>query len=361
VFVPYLFMRVKRHCCEALRGRFRVAADWGWGLPKMSWRTILVVLVATLTGVLAATGAEEPHWIPLQDGIKARLLTAAESTDPSKPRELGASFVLSDPKIVADHAKVIDVADQLFGRVVLAPADTKGFKRAAVNILISETKAGDTTDQEFEDFHYARGGNAVWLREAGKESWKTAQDPAAWTPPQSETVQLPQGTVYVDFAGEVFAPAGATKALGIEMRSNTPATNIPGKYAEIKALWERLDHAKLKDNGFDFVGIENYGEARRGRFHVRQRLWVELRRQDDGSWPVLPETAPLKGSKGPLVAGLGTGVDDDATRFASAAVGSIVFVSRTKAEPEGVTTGIGISARAAPSGRTPFEYLKPGK
>ena len=83
-------------------------------------------MFALLTTVFALVpaGAEE-NWIALRDGVKARFLTALESTDPSKPKTLTANFLLDDPKVVADHVKVIDVADQLFGRIVLVPADTK--------------------------------------------------------------------------------------------------------------------------------------------------------------------------------------------------------------------------------------------
>ena len=62
------------------------------------------------------------------------------------------------------------------------------------------------------------------------------------------------------------------------------------------------------------------------------------------------------------MAGVGSGFEDDATRFASAAVGSIVAVRNRSAEAKGVTTGIGISARGVPAqqkGPTAFEYLKP--
>jgi hypothetical protein len=76
----------------------------------------------------------------------------------------------------------------------------------------------------------------------------------------------------------------------------------------------------------------------------------------------LPDTAPLNGARDPLVAGLS--IDDNATRFAAAAVGSIVRVSAPLAEVEGVAVGIGISLLAAgdyKKGPTAFEYLQNAK
>ena len=327
----------------------------------MAMRVVMTALIAALTMGFAFPGtAAEDNWIPLRDGLKARFLTAFENTDADKPRTLFANFVLSDTSVLADHARTIEIADQLFGRIVLVPADAKGFKRAVVNLLISETKTGATTKQTFEDFAYARGSNSVWLRQAGAQPWKTAQD-AQWQQPQSETVVLSVGTVYVDFAGEIFAPPGSKKALGVELRSSTPVGNIPGKYTEIKELWGRLDHAKLTEQGFDFVHLENYSEPLLGKFQVRQRVYLDIRRPDVGDWPTLPDTAPLDGAKDPLVAGIGSSVEDDATRFASAAVGSIVTVSNRSDAAKGVTTGVGISSRGVPGkqrGPSAFDYLK---
>lgn len=320
-------------------------------------RLVLAALSVALVLVFSSTQAAE-NWIPLRDGLKARFLTAFESTDTAKPRALVANFVLSDPTAATDQTKSIDIADQLFGRVVLVPADSKGFKRAVVNLLLSETKVGDTTTQKFEDFSYARGSNGVWLREAGAASWKTAQD-ATWERPESKLVELAAGQVYIDFVGQIFAPSGTTKALGVEMRSSTPVSNIPGKYAEIKELWGRLDQAKLAAEGFDFVHIENYSEPLLGKFHVRQRVFVDIRRADTGEWPKLPDTAPLDGSKDPLVAGVGLGLEDDATRYASAAVGSVVRVSNRSEGVEGISKGIAIRSRRLLSAPAAVEYLLP--
>ena len=329
----------------------------------MRWRSVTAALIAAVAAVCVISNAMAAveNWIQLRDGVQARFLTAFKSAD--KPKTLTANFVLSDANIVGDHAKIIEVADQLFGRIVLIAAEDKEYARAIVNILKSETKKGDETIQVFEDFRYLRGGNGVWLRQAGPEAWKTAQDPA-WTPPTPEVVQLSTGIVYVDFIGEIFAPAGATKALGIELHSATPVSNIPAKYNEIKEIWNRLNHAKLSEAGFDFVHLENYGAPLLGKFHVRKRVYVDITRQPDGTWPVLPETAPLKDGKEPLVAGIGLRFEDDASRFASRAVASTVSVSnRSEDEVDGLTSGIAISSRrllaTGGTASSALEYLTP--
>ena len=308
--------------------------------------------------------AAEENWIQLRDGVKARFLTAFKSTDEATPKTLVANFVLNDAKLVTDHTKVIEVADQLFGRIVLLAAEEKDYKRAVVNLLRAEAKKGEDTVQEFEDFHYARGSNGVWLRQAGPEAWKTAQD-SSWTPPKSEVVPLATGNVYVDFIGEVFPPAGSTKALGIELRSAVAVTNIPAKYNEIKEIWNRLDQAKLAAAGFDFVHLENYGEPLLGKFQVRKRVYVDITRKADGTWPVLPDTAPFKDGKEPLVAGIGLQFEDDASRFASRAVASTVPVSNRSEGGEAILPGLAISSRrllaTGATATSALEYIKPLK
>jgi hypothetical protein len=318
------------------------------------WVAAVFVAVFSLSG--GAFAAE--NWIELRDGVKARFLTALKSTDSAQPKTLMVNFVLSNPAVIADHVKVIEIADQLFGRVVLVAADEKDYARAIVNLLKSEAKVGADTVQAFEDFTYVRGSNGVWLRQAGTEPWKVAQDPN-WTPPKSETVQLSTGPVFVDYIGEIFAPSGVTKALGVELHSATAVTNIPAKYTEIKEIWARLDQAKLTQAGFDFVHIENYGEPLRGKFHVRKRVYLDITRQADGTWPTLPDTAPFKDGKEPLVAGVGLQFEDDATRFAARAVSSIVPVSNRSDGIEGVTEGIAISSRRLLTAPSALEFLTP--
>jgi hypothetical protein len=270
---------------------------------------------------------------------------------------------LNDAKVIADQVKAIDIADQLFGRVVLLAAEEKEYQRAIVNLLKAEEKKGADTVQVFEDFHYARGGNGVWLRQAGPQAWKTAQDPS-WAAPKPEVVQLSNVTVYIDFAGEIHPPTGASKALGIDMNSATPVTNIPAKYREIREVWNRLNLAKLTEAGFDFVHIGNYGEPLRGKFHVRKRVYVDITRQPDGTWPQLPETAPLKDSSEPLVAGVGLRFEGDAERLATRAVSSIIPVSnRSEDDVDGLTSGIAISSRrllaTGGTASSAHEYLMP--
>ncbi|MFM9864391.1 MAG: hypothetical protein ACKVRO_12360 [Micropepsaceae bacterium] len=323
----------------------------------MGWRRWVAAVFVAVFSLSGTAGAAE-NWIELRDGVKARFLTALKSTDPAQPKTLMVMFVLSNPALVADQSKVIEIADQLFGRVVLVAAEEKDYPRAIVNLLKSEKKVGADTVQAFEDFTYVRGGNGVWLREAGPEAWKVAQDPN-WTPPQSETVQLSTGAVYIDYIGEIFAPAGVTKALGVELHSATPVANIPAKYTEIKEIWNRLDHTKVTQAGFDFVHIENYGEPLLGRFHVRKRVYLDITRQADGTWPVLPDTAPLKDGKEPLVAGVGLQFEDDATRFAARAVSSILPVSNRSDDVEGVTQGIAVSSRRLLTAPSALEFLTP--
>lgn len=332
----------------------------------MRWRSLAAAVLSAVASVclIGSAMAAEGNWIQLRDGVKARFLTAFKSTDEAKPKTLMVNFVLSDSAIVADHTKVIEVADQLFGRIVLIAAEDKEYKQAIVNLLRSETKKGEDTVQEFEDFRYARGANGVWLRQAGPEAWKTAQDPT-WTAPTPEIVQLSSGNVYIDFVGEVFPPAGATKALGIELRSPVSVTNIPAKYNEIKEIWNRLDHTKLSEAGFDFVHLENYGEPLLGRFQVRKRVYVDITRKSDGTWPVLPDTAPFKDGKEPLVAGVGLRFEDDASRFASRAVASTVPVSNRSEGDEAILPGLAISSRrllaTGAKASSALEYFKPLK
>jgi hypothetical protein len=327
-----------------------------WWLP--AWVGALAAVFAFTA--LAADDAQVT-WVPLQGDLKARLLSAIESTEGDE-KELVANFVLSDPSVIADHTKVIDVADSLFARVVMLPAEAKSFKRASVNLLVSETTQGDTTVQKFEDFHYKRGDNTVWLRQAGTEDWKTAEDAAAWKAPESKEVVLTVGTVYIDFFGEIFAPKGATKGLGIEMRSSVPVTEIPRKYAEIRELWSRIDKAKLKADGFDYVRIENYGEPRKGRFQVRKDVFVQGIRPPESEWPELPEAMP---NGGPLIAGLGTGGEDNGTRLAAngvaAGVSIVPVVAPRRADGVTATVGIATRALAGPRGRNLVRtYLKVG-
>jgi len=260
---------------------------------------IAMVLAVPVVPTVSAETAEVVNWIQLRDGVKARLLGAREAKVGGEP-ELQGAFQLSDNSLLKDHAAMISIADQLFARVVLIPAETKSYTRAAVLVLASETKVGDTTTQGFDDFHYQRGADTVWLRQAGPEDWKVAQDPKAFTPPVSEEVDLGAlGKIQLDFVGEVFSSGGATKTLGIEAHSATNVADTERKYQELKALWTLVDREKLKEQGFDAVAMENYDRPRIGEFQVRYRVFVNIRRPAAGDWPTLPDKAPVNG---PLIA-----------------------------------------------------------
>jgi hypothetical protein len=254
-------------------------------------------------GVSPAVAADEAQrpWLTLSGGVKVRFVTAVErspESGASGSRELFVIFEFEDRTVLKDHAKLIDVADQLFGSVVVVPAETKGFKLAAVNFLTSD---GSDGVQAVEDFHYARRDDAVWLRQAGTEDWKVAQDPA-FTPPASETVDLGDaGVAEVSFIAEIDAPKGSTRAIGIEMRTDTPIASQAKKYQEVRALWNRLDIQKMKADGFDYADVRSYADRLRGRFQVRKYARLQIKRPSGQDWPTLPETMPTSG-KGPLIA-----------------------------------------------------------
>jgi hypothetical protein len=236
--------------------------------------------------------------ITLKDGVKIRFVSGRTVTPEgggAETRALVVTFDLLDKSLLADHAKLIEIADQLFGGIVLVPADTQGLTKAVVGFLISETKSGEQTIQEIEDFHYARGSDAVWLRQAGPEPWKTAQDPKDWTPPTIEIVDLGEyGKADIAFFGEALNVPGLIKALGIEMRTDTPV-EVGRKWEEIRALWHQIDREKLKAEGYNFALIQNFAEAARGKFHVRKFAYYRIPRPANGDWAPLPE-----GPLGPL-------------------------------------------------------------
>lgn len=251
---------------------------------------------------VSSAAAEEEKVIELQDDVLVRYIGTFETKPQSGDAEGIVAFAFKDPTMLQQHEKVISASDQIFSRFVIVPAEKNKLKRAGVFFLISETKEGDPTIQKYEDFHYARGSNGVWLREAGDEPWKVAQDPN-WTAPESEKLELAGfGTVDLDFVGPIFGPAGS-KAFGIEMRTDTPVDNDKRKYAEIRAVWLRLDREKLKAEGFDYVAIENFTDKRIGRFQVRMRYYLNIRRPAGGDWPDVPETPPAD-PNAPLTASL---------------------------------------------------------
>jgi hypothetical protein len=275
----------------------------------------LVVCVAAAVAGFGRASVAATHFEPLaqaqnvdvfvvlKDGTRVRFLRAFEHRrDGGGPddRALAAVFELEDKAILSNHAKLIEVADFLFGGVLLAPADTKGFTRAWVGFLISKTIVGDNVVEELEDFHYARGEDAVWLRQAGPEPWKTAQDPKAWTPPTIEIVDLGEyGAAEVSFMGQIAEVPGLVKAFGVEMRTDTPLES-GRKWEEIRALWNQLDREKLRTDGFTVALLLNFTERARGKFHVRKFAFMQIQRGPDGEWPTLPD-GPLGPGGQPVV------------------------------------------------------------
>ena len=240
-----------------------------------------------LTLSLAVQAAEKPVALDLGDGYQVRLIGAGDTpARVGNPKVIYISVALLDDKIHADHKKLIEAADRVFESVLMGAAENGYYRRAKVNIL----RPGANT---FEDFLFLRGDDEVWLRQAGAEPWKTAQDKRAWTPPATEKLTVPPfGTFAVETAIEVSPPEGFHRAAEIDFVSATPIINIQRKYQEIKALWSRMNQARLKSEGFDIVLIGNFSSAPKGRFHARKGFFVRIPREVGGDWPALPDRAP---------------------------------------------------------------------
>jgi hypothetical protein len=217
-------------------------------------------------------------------------------------RDLLAVFEFEDRSVLKDHAKLITISDLLFGNLVLAPAEKRSFEFATIGLVKSETAKGDATALSLEDFRYARRDDAVWLRQAGSEAWKVAQDPA-FTPPAFETVDLGSaGKVEVSFVGEIEPPKGLSRAFAIEMRSDTPIEEHERKYQEVRAFWGQLKLEKLKADGFDFADIHHFTERARGVFHLRRAAHLKIKRPAGEDWPTLPAKMPVPGESSPVIA-----------------------------------------------------------
>lgn len=260
---------------------------------------VLAALALVIAGAVAlpalaqaqqAQQAQSQAVITLKDGTRLRFVRGMElNSDKPEAHELMGVFQFEDASFLNDHAKLIAVSDQLFGGIVMVAAEARGFKRAAVGFLISSQSAGGTTAELVEDFHYARGDDPIWLRQAGPEPWKTAQDPNDWTPPVPEIVDLGDyGKVEVVFAGEIGAPPGRKRAFGVEMYTPT-AVRTGRKIEEMRAMWEWLDPDKLKGEGYDIAVIQNFEERARAKFHVRQGAFLVIATFPNGEWPTLPQ------------------------------------------------------------------------
>ncbi len=244
---------------------------------------------AALVPVAAGEGQD---WIVLRGKTALRFQNAGElkGNDAAGQRGLYTNFELRDPAAVKAGPDYLALADDVFGRFVILTAEQNGFTRVAVNFQ-RPGKAGAPT---YETFFYQRGKDAVWLRQKGAEPWKTAQD-AAYAVKPLEVFKAPGlGTIEVEAVAEIVAPKGAKRALGIDIRTDTPHTNSLLKYREMRAAWLKADRKNLLDKGFDHVVIQNFTGKRLGRFQVREMVYLTIRREAGKDWPALPETLPGK-------------------------------------------------------------------
>jgi hypothetical protein len=251
-----------------------------------AWAGIVAALVLTVAALRSLAAPPAGDVIDLGDGLAAEFLGAGEATSPTgaHSKALYVNVALSDAGVLAVPEKLIEAADRLFETILLEAAHTGGYRHAIVNI---RRATGD-----FEDFHYARGEDAVWLRRAGAAPWKVAQDPA-WTPPEMDEVDLGAlGRIQIEYAGEAAAPAGFKRAFAVDVVTATPNSNVERKYRELRALWAVMDQARLRTDGFDSVMFSSFSEPPRGRFHMRLVFELTVGRRENGPWPPMPEAMP---------------------------------------------------------------------
>jgi len=247
----------------------------------------LLLAFALLSLSFSAQAANKPTALDFGDGYQARLIGAGDTpARVGNPKVIYVSVALLDDKIHADHRRLIEAADLVFESVLMGAAENGYYRRAKVSILRTDAKT-------FEDFLYLRGEDEVWLRQAGVEPWKVAQDRKAWTPPATEKLQVPgYGAFAVETAIEVAPPEGFHRAAEIDFVTPTPTVNTQRKYQEIKALWSRMNQAGLKAQGFDIILLGNFSTPPKGRFHARKGFFVRIPREANGDWPPLPDRAP---------------------------------------------------------------------
>jgi hypothetical protein len=240
-------------------------------------------------------------WIALRNGVEVSFQGAGEATGGAQ-RTLFANFTAKDPSVVKQPAKVIGAADELFGRFVILTADQSGFSRVVINVKKGDATVNGKTAPVYEDFVYVRGANTVWLRQAGKEKWKIAQDPKFSAPP-IQVLNIPNlGRIEVEAIAEIHPSNGARRAIGIDLRTDTPNKNQLQKYKEIRATWMEADRASLLQQGFDQVAFQSFTAKRLGRFQVRDMAFVQIQREQGKAWPDMPLTPPTKKSRTPLSA-----------------------------------------------------------
>jgi hypothetical protein len=255
-----------------------------------------------LVKISAATPVQNaPSWIALRNGVEVSFQGAGETTVAAQ-RTLFANFMAKDPALVKQPAKVISAADELFGRFVILTAEQSGFTRVVINVKKGDATSAGKPVPVYEDFVYQRGANTVWLRQAGKEKWKVAQDPKFEAPPV-QVLNIPNvGRIEVEAIAEINPVNGARRAIGIDLRTDTPNKNQVQKYKEVRATWLEADRATLLQRGFDQVVFQNFSAKRLGRFQVREMSYVSIQREQGKSWPDMPPAPPSKKSRAPLSA-----------------------------------------------------------
>jgi hypothetical protein len=258
------------------------------GAYSVRFRQLIVAAALALAPVLAQA-APQAKMLDLGDGYQFELIGAGNTeARVANPKSIYVNVALKNDKLAADHAKMIEAADRLFESVLMGAAEKGYFTRATVAIR----KPGSAAAPAYEAFLYQRGENEVWLRQAGDQPWKVAQDPK-WTAPETEKLEVEGfGTFAVEMAVEIPAPEGFARAAEIDFVTKTPVLDMQRKYQEIKALWTRIDRAQMRTDGFDMILIGNFAEAPRGRFHARKGFFVRIPREKDGDWPTLPDHAP---------------------------------------------------------------------
>ena len=241
---------------------------------------------ARVADQVSAWGADAVKLLDLGDGFRFELLSSGETqARAAHLKSLYVNVSLADAGTFVDKLKLIEGADRMFESVLLNGAEKDYYTKAQVNVR----NPGTT---QFEEFVYVRGANNVWLRQAGSEKWKTAQQPN-WTPAKAEKIEISGfETLWVEQSVDLPAPDGFKRAVEIDLVSKTTIVDIQTKYKEIKALWARMNREKLRSQGYDLVLIGNFSTPQLGRFHARRGFFVRIPRAANGQWAELPERAP---------------------------------------------------------------------
>ena len=244
------------------------------------------VFCITVLGSVSARGADAIKHLDLGDGYRFELLSSGETeARAAHPKSLYVNVSFVEAGSFADKLRLIEGADRMFESVLLNGAEKGYYTLAQVNV-----RKPDTT--QFEAFVYVRGANDVWLRQAGPEKWKTAQQPN-WTPAKAEKIEISGfETLWVEQSVELPPSDGFKRAVEIDLVSKTTIVDIQQKYKEIKALWARMNREKLLVQGYELVLIGNFSTPQLGRFHSRRGFFVRIPRAANGQWAELPERAP---------------------------------------------------------------------